>query len=68
MQLFESRVDFLIQESDTLFEQGLLIWRQHGNNPVCKRGLVAGGDKLRRRLPFVNQETGPHQSLKPSVP
>lgn len=46
VQFLESRVDLLIQESDAFFEQGLLIWGQHGNNPVYKSRLLAGGDKL----------------------
>lgn len=50
VQFLESRVDLLIQESDSFFEQGLLIWGQHGNNPVYERRLVAGGDKLGRPL------------------
>ena len=42
VQFLEPRVDLLIQEPDTFFEQGLLIWGQHGNNPAHKRRPVAG--------------------------
>lgn len=45
VQFLEPRVDLLIQESNTFFEQGLLIWGQHGNNPVYKSRLVADGVK-----------------------
>lgn len=48
MQFLEPRVDLFIQESDTFFEEGLLIWGQHGDNPVYERKLGAGGDKLYR--------------------
>ena len=43
MQFLESRVDLLIQEPDTFFEEGLLIWGQHGNDPVHERRPAAGG-------------------------
>lgn len=46
VQFLEPRVDLLIQESNTFFEEGLLIWGQHGNNPVYKSRLVANRDKL----------------------
>ena len=42
IQLLQSRVDLLIQEPDPLFEQGLLVWGQHGNNPVNEGRRVAG--------------------------
>lgn len=41
VQLLEPRVDLLIQEPDTFFEQGLLVWGQHGNDPASKRRPVA---------------------------
>lgn len=43
VQFLESRVDLLIQESDTFFEEGLLVWGQHGNDSVYERRLAAGG-------------------------
>lgn len=54
VQLLEPRVDLLIQEPDTFFEQGLLIWGQHGNDPASKRRPVANGDELRKT-------SSPHQ-------
>ena len=54
VQLLEPRVDLLIQEPDTFFEQGLLICGQHGNDPASKRRPVANGDELRQTSP-------PHQ-------
>lgn len=60
VQLLQSWVDLLIQESDPLFEQGLLIWGQHGNNPVHERRSVAGRENCEGL--FSCQETW--QSLK----
>ena len=56
VQLLEPRVDLLIQEPDTFFEQGLLVWGQHGNDPASKRRSVPNGDELRQTSP-PNQDT-----------
>ena len=52
VQLLEPRVDLLIQEPDTFFEQGLLVWGQHGNDPASKRRPVAKWGQAQKEFEY----------------